>query len=131
MEKDTQSILNNVATSQATSNTSHIGEHVADFDAFNAIESAAITASTFSHKIQREQMEAQDKLNQLIKDDAKGKEWVYIEWYLFSDEAWTLATTANPTNPRKAIETALKVNGYHWVPCDASGDEPEGHWSKN
>ena len=128
MEKDTNLILDNVATSNATN---HIGEHVAGFDTFNATESAAITASTFSRKVQRNQAEAQDKLNQLIKDDAKGKEWVYIEWYLFSDDAWTLATTASPENPRRAIEHALKVNGYSWVPGDGSGDEPEGHWSKH
>ena len=127
MEKDTNSILNSTATSQV----SHIGEHIAGFDAFNETESAAITSSTFSRKVQREQAEAQDKLNQLIKADAKGKEWVYIEWYLFSDEAWQLATTANPTNPRQSIEHALGSNGYHWVPGDASGDEPQGHWSKN
>ena len=126
MEKDTQSILNNVATSQAID---HVGEHVAEFDAFNATESAAITASTFSRKVQRKQMEAQDKLNALIATDAKGKEWVYIEWYLFSDDAWTLATTANPTQPRQSIEHALKVAGYSWVPGDDSGDEPEGRWT--
>lgn len=128
MEKDTQNILNSVATSNAID---HIGEHIAGFDNFNATESAAIMASTFSRKIQRKQAEAQDKLNQLIKDDAKGKEWVYIEWYLFSDDAWTLATTVNPTQPRQAIEQALKINGYSWVPGDGSGDEPEGHWSKH
>lgn len=127
MEKDTNSILNNVATSQV----SHIGEHIAAFDAFNEAESAAITASTFSHKVQRERAEAQDKLNQLIATDAKCKEWVYIEWYLFSDDAWTLATTANPTQPRQSIEHALKVAGYEWMPGDESGDEPEGRWSKN
>lgn len=126
MEKDTNSILNNVATS----NASHVGEHIADFDAFNATESTAIMASTFSHKVQREQMEAQDKLNDLIKADAKGKEWVYIEWYLFSDDAWTLASKANPTQPRQSIEHALKVNGYHWTAGDDSGDEPTGHFSK-
>lgn len=128
MEKDTNSILDNVANSNAIN---HIGEHVSDFDAFNATESAAITASTFSRKVQRNQAEAQDKLNQLIKDDAKGEEWVYIEWYLFSDDAWKLASKANPTDPRKAIEKALKVAGYSWVAGDASGDEPEGHWSKH
>lgn len=127
MEKDTNSILNNVATSNAID---HIGEHIAGFDNFNATESAAIMASTFSRKIQRKQAEAQDKLNQLIKDDAKGKEWVYIEWYLFSDDAWTLATTVNPTQPRQAIEQALVVNGYTWTAGDASGDEPEGRWEK-
>lgn len=127
MEKDTNSILNNVATSQSIA---HIGEHVAAFDAFNTTESSAITASTFSHKVQREQLEAQDKLNQLIKDDGNGKEWVYIEWYLFSGDAWKLATTANPTNPRRAIEQALVSNGYHWTAGDASGDEPEGRWEK-
>lgn len=127
MEKDTNSILNNVATSQAID---HVGEHVSAFDAFNETESAAITAATFSRKIQREQMEAQDALNDLIKDDAKGKEWVYIEWYLFSDEAWTLASKANPTQPQQAIEKALKVAGYSWVAGDASGDEPEGRWEK-
>ena len=125
MEKDTNSILNNVATSQV----SHVGEHVADFDAFNATESAAITASTFSRKVQRERAKAQDALNDLIKADAKGKEWVYIEWYLFSDDAWTLATTANPTQPRQSIEHALKGNGYSWVPGDGSGYEPEGRWT--
>lgn len=125
MEKDTQNILNSVATSNASM---HIGEHISDFDAFNTTESAAIMASTFSRKVQREQEEAQDKLNQLIKADAK-KEWVYIEWYLFSDDAWTLASKANPTDPRKAIETALKVDGYSWVPGDDSGDEPEGRWT--
>lgn len=126
MEKDTQSILNSVATSNAM----HIGEHVAAFDAFNETESAAITASTFSRKVQRERAKAQDKLNDLIATDAKGKEWVYIEWYLFSDDAWKLATTVNPTQPRQAIEQSLKINGYHWVPGDESGDEPEGRWSK-
>ena len=126
MEKDTNSILNNVATSQV----SHIGEHVDAFDAFNATESAAITASTFSHKVQREQAEAQDALNQLIKDDAKGEAVVYIEWYLNDRQAWTLATTANPTNPEDAIKQALKVNGYSWVAGDGSGDEPEGRWEK-
>ena len=127
MEKDTNSILNNVATSQATN---HIGEHVAGFDSFNATESAAITASTFSRKIQREQAKPQDELNDLIKADGKNGQWIYIEWYLFSDDAWKLATTANPTQPRQAIEHALVSNGYHWVPGDESGDEPEGHWSK-
>lgn len=126
MEKDTQSILDNVATSQV----SHVGEHIDSFDAFNETESAAITASTFSRKVQRNQAEAQDKLNDLIKDDAKGEAVVYIEWYLFSDDAWTLATTANPTQPRQSIEHALVTNGYHWVPGDESGDEPEGRWSK-
>lgn len=126
MEKDTNSILNNVASSQV----SHIGEHIDAFDAFNATESAAITASTFSRKVQREQAEAQDKLNDLIATDAKGKEWVYIEWYLNDKQSWTLATTANPTNPEDAIKQALVSNGYHWVPGDESGDEPEGRWSK-
>lgn len=127
MEKDTNSILNNVATSQV----SHVGEHVADFDAFNATESTAIMASTFSHKVQREQMEAQDKLNQLIKDDAKHERVIYIEWYLNDKQSWTLATTASPENPRKSIEYALVSNGYHWTPGNGSGDEPEGRWSKN
>lgn len=127
MEKDTQSILNSVATSQAID---HIGEHVAEFDAFNATESAAITASTFSHKVQREQMEAQDALNALIKDDGKHEATLYIEWYLNDKQSWTLATQANPTNPEDAIKQALKVAGYSWVPGDGSGDEPEGHWSK-
>lgn len=126
MEKDTNSILNSVATS----NASHIGEHVADFDAFNATESAAIMASTFSRKVQREQADAQDKLNDLIKDDAEHGQWIYIEWYLNDKQAWTLASEANPTDPRKAIEKALEINGYSWVPGDGSGDEPEGHWSK-
>lgn len=125
MEKDTQSILNNAVTSQV----SHVGEHIADFDAFNATESAAITASTFSHKVRRERAEAQDKLNQLIKDDANGQ-WIYIEWYLNDKQTWTLATQANPTNPRRAIETALVSNGYTWTAGDASGDEPEGRWEK-
>lgn len=128
MEKDTQSILNNTATSQATSNASHIGEHVAAFDAFNATESTAIMASTFSRKVQREQMEAQDALNALIKDDANHEAVVYIEWYINDKQSWTLATQANPTQPQRAIETALKVNGYSWVPGDDSGDEPQGHW---
>lgn len=127
MEKDTQSILDNVATSNAID---HIGEHVAGFDAFNETESAAIMASTFSRKIQRERAEAQNKLNQLIKDDAKGMEWIYIEWYLNDKKAWTLASKANPTQPRQSIEYALKVAGYSWVAGDGSGDEPEGHWSK-
>lgn len=127
MEKDTNSILDNVATSQV----SHIGEHVAAFDAFNETESAAITASTFSRKVQRERANAQDKLNDLIKADGKNGQWIYIEWYLFSDDAWTLASKANPTDPRKAIEKAIEINGYSWVPGDASGDEPQGHWSKH
>lgn len=127
MEKDTQSILDNVATSQATN---HVGEHVAAFDAFNETESAAITASTFSHKVQRERAEAQDKLNDLIKADAKHRQWIYIEWYLNDKQAWTLATQANPTNPRRAITYALVVNGYHWVAGDESGDEPQGRWEK-
>lgn len=131
MEKDTQSILNNVATSQATSNASHIGEHVAGFDAFNEAESAAITASTFSRKVQRERADAQDKLNDLIKADAKGEAVVYIEWYLNDKQSWTLASKANPTQPRQSIETALVSNGYHWTAGDASGDEPTGHWSKD
>lgn len=128
MEKDTNSIFNSTATSQATN---HIGEHVAAFDAFNATESAAITASTFSRKVQRERANAQDALNQLIKDDAKGEAVVYIEWYLNDKQTWTLATQANPTNPRRAITYALVVNGYHWAAGDESGDEPQGHWSKN
>ena len=127
MEKDTNSILNNTATSQAIN---HIGEHVAAFDAFNETESAAITASTFSRKIQREQMEAQDALNALIKDDAKGEATLYIEWYLNDKQSWKLASKANPTQPRRAIETALVSNGYTWISGDESGDEPEGHWSK-
>lgn len=127
MEKDTNSILDNVATSNATN---HIGEHVADFDAFNATESAAIMASTFSRKVQRERAKAQDKLNQLIKDDAKNSQWIYIEWYLNDNQSWTLATTANPTNPEDAIKQALEINGYHWTAGDESGDEPTGHWSK-
>ena len=126
MEKDTNSILNNVATSQV----SHIGEHVAAFDAFNATESTAITAATFSRKVQRERAEAQDKLNQLIKDDAKGEATLYIEWYLNDKQAWKLASKANPTQPRQSIETALVTNGYTWTPGDASGDEPEGRWEK-
>ena len=112
MEKDTNSILNNVATSQAID---HVGEHVAGFDAFNATESAAITASTFSRKIQREQAKAQDKLNDLIKADAEHGQWIYIEWYLNDKQAWTLASEANPTDPRKAIEKALVSSGYHWT----------------
>ena len=128
MEKDTQSILNNVATSQSIA---HIGEHVAAFDAFNATESAAITASTFSRKVQREQAEAQDKLNQLIATDAKGEATLYIEWYLNDKQSWKLASKANPTQPRQAIEKALEINGYHWTAGDASGDEPTGHWSKD
>ena len=128
MEKDTNSILNNVATSNASM---HIGEHIAGFDAFNATESAAITASTFSRKVQRNQAEAQDKLNDLIATDAQHEAVVYIEWYLNDKQSWTLASEANPTDPRKAIEYALKANGYSWVAGDASGDEPEGHWSKN
>ena len=60
MEKDTQSILDNVAISQV----SHVCEHVAAFNAFNETESAAITASNFSRKVKRERAEAQDKLNQ-------------------------------------------------------------------
>lgn len=127
MEKDTQSILDNVATSQV----SHVGEHVADFDAFNATESAAIMASTFSRKVQRERANAQDKLNQLIKADGKNGQWIYIEWYLNDKQAWTLASKANPTQPQQAIEKTLVTNGYHWVPGDDSGDEPEGHWSKH
>lgn len=125
MEKDTNSILNNVATSQV----SHIGEHVAGFDAFNATESAAITSSTFSRKVQREQADAQDKLNDLIKDDAEHGQWIYIEWYLNDKQAWTLASEANPTDPRKAIEKALVSSGYHWTAGDDSGDEPEGRWT--
>lgn len=127
MEKYTNSILNNVATSQSIA---HIGEHVAAFDAFNATESAAIMASTFSRKVQRERAEAQDKLNQLIKDDAKGEAVVYIEWYINDKQSWTLASKANPTNPEQSIKQALKVAGYSWTAGDASGDEPEGHWSK-
>ena len=125
MEKDTQSILDNVATSQV----SHIGEHVAEFDAFNETESAAIMASTFSRKIQREQAEAQDKLHQLIATDAKGEGTLYIEWYLNDKRTWTLASQANPTQPQRAIETALVSSGYHWMPGDDSGDEPEGRWT--
>ena len=127
MEKDTNSILNNVATSQAIN---HVGEHVDAFDAFNATESAAIMASTFSRKVQRERADAQDKLNDLIKDDAKHEATLYIEWYLNDKKAWTLATQANPTNPRKAIEYALVSSGYHWTAGDESGDEPEGRWEK-
>ena len=127
MEKDTQSILDNVATSQAID---HVGEHVAAFDAFNATESTAIMASTFSHKIQREQAEAQNKLNDLIKADAKGEATLYIEWYLNDKQSWKLASKANPTQPRQAIEKALEINGYHWTAGDASGDEPEGRWEK-
>ena len=127
MEKDTNSILNNVATSQV----SHVGEHVDGFDAFNETESAAIMTSTFSRKIQREQAKAQDKLNQLIKDDAKHKATLYIEWYLNDKQSWTLASQANPTNPEEAIEHALVSNGYTWTAGDDSGDEPEGRWSKN
>lgn len=127
MEKDTQSILNNVAISQV----SHVGEHVAGFDAFNATESAAIMESTFSRKIQRERAEAQDKLNDLIKDDAKGEAVVYLEWYINDKQSWTLATQANPTQPQQAIEKALKVAGYSWTAGDASGNEPTGHWSKH
>lgn len=126
MEKDTQSILDNVASSQV----SHIGEHIADFDAFNATESTAIMASTFSRKVQREQAEAQDKLNDLIATDAKGEATLYIEWYLNDKQSWKLASKANPTQPRQAIEKALEINGYHWTAGDASGDEPTGHWSK-
>lgn len=126
MEKDTNSILNNVATSQV----SHIGEHIAAFDQFNATESAAITASTFSRKVQRERADAQDKLNDLIKADAKGEAVVYIEWYLNDKQSWTLASKANPTNPEQSIKQALKVAGYSWTAGDASGDEPEGRWSK-
>lgn len=107
MEKDTNSILNNAATSNAIA---HIGEHVAGFDAFNVTESAAITASTFSRKIQREQAKAQDKLNDLIKADATGEAVVYIEWYLNYKKALTLASQANPTQPRQAIEKALEIN---------------------
>lgn len=128
MEKDTQSILNSVATSNAID---HIGEHIAAFDAFNETESAAITASTFSRKVQRERAKAQDELNELIKADANGKEWVYIEWYLNDKQSWKLASKANPTQPRQAIEKALEINGYHWTAGDASGDEPEGRWSKH
>ena len=119
--------MNNVATSQATN---HIGEHIAAFDAFNATESAAITASTFSRKVQRNQAEAQDKLNDLIATDAQHEAVVYIEWYLNDKQAWTLATTANPTQPRQSIEHALVSNGYTWTAGDASGDEPEGRWEK-
>ena len=126
MEKDTNSILDNVATSQATN---HVGEHVAAFDAFNETESAAITASTFSHKVQRERADAQDKLNDLIKADSKDGQWIYIEWYLNDKKAWTLASQANPTQPQQAIEKALVSNGYSWVPGDDSGDEPTGHWT--
>lgn len=128
MEKDTNSILNNVATSNAID---HIGEHVAAFDQFNATESAAITASTFSRKVQRERANAQDKLNDLIKADGKNGQWIYIEWYLNDKQAWTLASKANPTNPEESIEHALEINSYHWVAGDGSGDEPEGRWSKN
>ena len=128
MEKDTNSILNNVSTSQATN---HIGEHVAAFDAFNTTESSAITASTFSHKVQREQLEAQDALNALIATDAKHEAVVYIEWYLNDKQSWKLATTANPTDPQQAIEKALEINGYEWTAGDDSGDEPQGHWSKD
>ena len=127
MEKDTNLILNNVATSNASM---HIGEHIDSFDAFNETESAAITASTFSRKVQRNQAEAQDKLNQLIKDDGKNGQWIYIEWYLNDKQAWMLASKANPTNPEEAIEHALEINSYHWVAGDGSGDEPEGHWEK-
>ena len=126
MEKDTNSILNNVATSNAID---HVGEHVAAFDAFNETESAAITASTFSHKVQRERANAQDKLNQLIKDDAKHGQWIYIEWYLNDKQSWTLASKANPTNPEQSIKQALKVAGYSWMPGDDSGDEPQGRWT--
>lgn len=125
MEKDTNSIFNNVATSQV----SHIGEHVAAFDSFNETESAAITASTFNHKVRRERADAQDKLNDLIKDDAKHEAVVYIEWYLNDKQAWTLASKANPTDPRRAITYALVTNGYTWTAGDASGDEPEGRWT--
>ena len=126
MEKDTNSILNNVATSNASM---HIGEHIAGFDAFNATESAAITASTFSRKVQRNQAEAQDKLNDLIATDAQHEAVVYIEWYLNDKKAWTLASKANLTNPEEAIEKALEINGYHWTAGDESGDEPEGRWT--
>lgn len=126
MEKDTNSILNNVATS----NASHVGEHVAGFDAFNSTESAAIMASTFSRKVQREQLEAQDAINALIKDDANHEAVVYIEWYINDKQSWTLATQANPTQPQQAIEKALEINGYEWTAGDDSGDEPTGHWSK-
>ncbi|WP_283583784.1 hypothetical protein [Limosilactobacillus difficilis] len=126
MEKDTQSILDNVAISQV----SHVCEHVAAFNAFNETESAAITASNFSRKVKRERAEAQDKLNQLIATDAKHEAVVYIEWYLNDKRTWTLASNANPTNPRRAIEYALVSNGYHWMPGDDSGDEPEGRWEK-
>lgn len=127
MEKDTNSILDNVATSNSIN---HIGEHVTAFDNFNATESAAIMASTFSHKVQRERADAQDKLNDLIKDDAKHERVIYIEWYLNDTQSWTLATQANPTNPRRAITYALVSNGYNWAPGDASGDEPQGRWEK-
>ena len=126
MEKDTNSILNNVATSNASM---HIGEHIADFDNFNATESAAIMASTFSRKVKRERAEAQDKLNDLIKADGKNGQWIYIEWYLNDKKAWTLASKANLTNPEEAIEKALEINGYHWTAGDESGDEPEGRWT--
>lgn len=126
MEKDTNSILNNVASSQA----SHIGEHVAGFDAFNETESAAITASTFSRKVQRERAEAQDALNALIKADATGEAVVYIEWYLNYKKALTLASQANPTQPQQAIEKALEINGYEWTAGDDSDDEPQGRWEK-
>ena len=126
MEKDTNSILNNVATSQV----SHIGEHIDAFDAFNATESAAITASTFSRKVQRKQAEAQDKLNDLIATDGKHDQWIYIEWYLNDKQSWTLASQASPTQPQQAIEKALVTNGYTWTAGDESGDEPTGHWSK-
>ena len=125
MEKDTQNILNSVATS----NASHIGEHVAAFDAFNATESAAIMASTFSRKVQRERAEAQDELNDLIKADSKHEATLYIEWYLNDKQSWTLASQANPTQPQQAIEKALKVAGYSWVAGDGSGDEPQGRWT--
>lgn len=126
MEKDTNSILNNAATSQV----SHIGEHVAAFDAFNATESASIMTSTFSRKVQRERANAQDKLNALIKDDAKGEAVVYLEWYINDKQSWKLATQANPTNPEQSIKQALEINGYEWTAGDDSGDEPEGYWSK-
>lgn len=126
MEKDTQSILNSVATSNAID---HIGEHIDAFDAFNATESAAIIASTFSRKVQRERAEAQDKLNDLIKSDAKDGQWIYIEWYLNDKKAWTLASQANPTQPQQAIEKALVSSGYTWTPGDESGDEPQGRWT--
>lgn len=127
MEKDTNSILNNVTTSNASM---HIGEHIADFDNFNATESAAIMTSTFSRKIQREQAKAQDELNDLIKADGNHEAVVYIEWYLNDKQAWTLASKANPTQPQQAIEKALVSNGYEWMPGDESGDEPEGRWEK-